>query len=101
MSIHPRAPVVPDWSTVWVAMIASAVVAALYATGLAIHLVAGPGSEVILDISDLHRSRGSLPAVWCGMIVAFALGLAYVCGIVSHRWRKAYRAAMTSDNAHG
>lgn len=81
----------PDWSSVWVAMFALAGVAALYATALAISLHAKPNEETILDLAELLRTQNSKPTLWCGAVVLLTSLLAYLCGLVSHRWHKAYR----------
>jgi len=82
---------VPDWSSLWVATLSLALVATLYATGVAITATARPDSELLLDLAELIRTQGNKPALWCSAIVLLASLLAYLFGLVSHRWHKAYR----------
>ncbi len=77
---------VPDWSTVWVAMLVLAAVAALYGTALGIAWVTPQGSLVPLGMLQT-RAQAQL---WCAAVIVLTLGLTYACGRVSHRWHKTY-----------
>ena len=80
---------VPDWSTVWVAMLVLAAVAALYGTALGIAWVTPPGSPAPLGLPPARLQQ----QLWCGAIIAVTLALTYACGRVSYRWHKAYGKA--------
>jgi hypothetical protein len=77
---------VPDWSTVWVAMLVLATVAALYGTALGIAWVTPQGSPLALGMPQ-PRVYAQL---WCAAVIVVTLGLTYACGRVSYRWHKTY-----------
>ena len=82
----------PHWSSLWVAMIVMTSVAALYATGMAINMIAAEDSSMILDLADLRRVQGSFPTIWCGSLVFACLLMAYIFGLLSFRWRRQARS---------
>ncbi len=77
--------IVPDWSTVWVAMIVFALAAAMYGMGLAIALTTPGDRELALGLTF---SRVAV-AAWCAALVSLTSAAAYVCGWISYRWRRA------------
>ncbi len=79
----------PDWSSLWVVMLALGAVAALYATGAAMTLQAEPGDPLLLGLGELCRQQGSKPTLWCAAVVLLASLLAQLTGAASSRWRRA------------
>jgi len=83
----------PDWSTAWVAMIAAAMVATLYAAGMAMTLTTKPNTSSVLDLSEVVRAGGRWAVWWCGLVMAANTAIAYACGAASSRWRRAVGGA--------
>jgi hypothetical protein len=79
----------PDWSTVWVCMVMTAVVAALYSLALALVMVTPTTSVVWFELEDVRDSAG----LWCGSVVLLVFLMAYTCSRVGHLWQKSYQAA--------
>jgi len=79
----------PDWSTVWVCMIMTAVVATIYALAMALVLVTPTTSVVWFDLDEVRDSAG----LWCGAVVLLVFLMAYACSRVGYAWRKSYQAA--------
>jgi phage FluMu protein Com len=75
---------VPHWSTVWIGMVATVVVAAIYALGLGLVLVTPRSSAVWFELDDVRDSA----RLWCGSVVLLTFLMAYACGRVSYKWRK-------------
>jgi hypothetical protein len=80
--------VVPDWSTLWVAMLVFAAVAAFCALGAAV-AVATPADRVLPLGLDAVRQK---MARWCGAAVLLNMLATYVCGRTSVRWQHACRS---------
>jgi len=81
----------PDWISVRVAMLVFAVTSALYSVGLALAVLTPPGGESILELDDVLR-----PARWwCSAVLILCGLMTYVCGHVSHQWRKRSQAGKT------
>ena len=75
---------VTDWATVRVLMLVQALVATLYGAGLMI-AIATPADQIAYF--DLDGVRG--PARWwCLLLMCLAGTLSFVCGRISHRWRR-------------
>jgi hypothetical protein len=77
---------VPDWSTVRVAMVVFAIVAALYGAALAIVVMTPRDVPIFLDL-DEKRDAARL---WCGAVVLLTGLMTYVAGSMGYKWRKAY-----------
>jgi hypothetical protein len=77
----------PHWGTVWVCMVATAVVAAIYALALGL-VVVTPRSSIVWFELDEVRDPARL---WCGSVVLLTFLMAYACGRVSYKWRKSHR----------
>jgi len=77
---------VPDWSTVWVAMLVFAVVAALYGTALAIVVVTPPDRPLRLGMDGVRQSA----RLWCGSVILLTTLMTYLCGRISYQWRRSY-----------
>ena len=76
---------VPDFSSVWVAMLVFAGVAAVYALATSMALAAPPGKPLPLQLGEVRRTAGT----WCGAVLALnALGT-YLAGRLSTRWQQA------------
>ncbi len=77
---------VPDWSTVWIAMLVFAVVTALYGAALGAVMFTPTGEPVLLGMDEVRQ-----PArLWCGAILLLSGLMTYVCGRISFWWRRAY-----------
>lgn len=79
---------VPDWSTVWVAMLVLTGVCMLYGTALGIAWVGPRGWPLPLGIDQV---RGNCQP-WCAAVIGVTFLLTYACGRVSRRWKKAVTA---------
>jgi len=84
---------VPDWSTTWVVMMLTVVIAVMYATGLGMTALAGDdnGTLMLLGLDDEHRDGYAAP--WCFAMLILMCGLAYFFYRVSVRWHKTYLLA--------
>jgi hypothetical protein len=88
---------VPDWGTLWVLAIFSVLVAAFYASGLAVFMFARSENLLLatLDLADEQfHGQGTR---WCFLMLCLTLLLTYFYGRVSTRWHKAY--VITADTA--
>jgi hypothetical protein len=81
----------PDWSSAWVAMIATGLFAAIYAAATALMLFINPHGDALWHLAQLKQVQGSKPMMWCAAMTLLASTLAYFCGLVSYRWRKSFR----------
>jgi hypothetical protein len=80
----------PDWSTSWILTGATLLQAALYAAVLTALYLAGGQSELVeaLDLGA-HVDNGRARA-WCFVMLCATGLVAYFCGRVSIRWRRAF-----------
>lgn len=83
----------PDWSSVWVAMAATSVVATLYAVGMGMSLMAAPDNEVIavLGLTQLHE--GGYLTLWCLLLTLLTALLSYTMVRTSVKWHKMFQLA--------
>ena len=81
----------PDWSTVWVAMIVFAVAASVYSMGLAITLTTLEADlhRMPLDLENVRR-RG---VQWCAIMLAGSSLATYACGRISYVWHRKVQLA--------
>ena len=79
----------PDWSTLWVAMLAFAGVAALYGAALAIAVITPRDKAMLLGMDDVRDSA----RLWCSAVILVTTMMTYVCGRASYTWYKSYRRA--------
>jgi hypothetical protein len=77
---------VPDWSTLWVSMIAFTLVATGYGLTMAVALTTPLDQAIPLDMTDIRRQA----PLWCGCVVLLAFLIAYLCGRAAWRWRKTF-----------
>lgn len=75
---------VPDWSTVWVAMLMLTGVCVAYGAALGIAWVGPRGWPLPLGIDKV---RGYCQP-WCAAVIAVTFAQTYACGRVSRRWKK-------------
>jgi hypothetical protein len=75
---------VPDWSSLWIAMVLSAGAAAGYAFALAIAVVAPEGQIDILQMNPLRDGA----QIWTMAMLVLSGGLTLACGVLSFSWRK-------------
>lgn len=87
----------PDWSTTWVAMVFTAVLATLYAGGLGVSVMAAPDNQVIamLGLSEYLRDAsgstwGPLPG-WCFIMLVLTGLMTYFLTRVTLRWHHDYQ----------
>ncbi len=80
---------VPDWSSLWVVMIAFAVGAAFDGMGLAISLATPADRPLALGL-EAYRHWST---AWCGCLMLLLGGSASACGWLSFRWRKRLHSA--------
>jgi len=81
----------PDWISVRVAMLVFLFTTMVYSVGLALAVMTPPGGESILELDDVLR-----PARWwCAVVLILCGMMTYVCGHVSHQWRKRTQASKT------
>ncbi len=78
---------VPDWSTVWTAMIVFAIVAAFYGAVLALTVMTPRGATMLFEL-DAQRDPARM---WCSAVVVLTSLMAYLAGTIGYRWRKAHR----------
>ena len=78
--------VTPDWSSVWVVMLAFAFVAALYGTATAIAIATPLDEPMPLGMGEV---RASAPR-WCGCVLLMNALATYLCGRTSTRWRRSF-----------
>ncbi len=81
---------VPDWSTVWTAMIVFALVAAVYGAALALTVMTPRTSAMLFEL-DQNRDAAR---VWCTAVVVVTSLMTYVTGTIGYRWRKAHRSGL-------
>ena len=74
---------VPDWSTVWTAMIVFALVAAVYGAALALTVMTPRTTSMLFDL-DHQRDAARL---WCVVATLLTSLMAYVAGTIGYRWR--------------
>lgn len=87
----------PDWSSVWVLMLAFAAVAAGYATVTAIAIATPLDAPLPLGMSEV---RGSA-ARWCGSVLLIHGLATYLCGRTSTKWRRALELENASRRRPG
>jgi hypothetical protein len=89
----------PDWSSVWVTMIVTAVVAVLYASGMGMSLMARPDNEIIaaLGLTQLHDGGYLTP--WCFISTLLTALLSYMMVRTSLKWHKLFTLAMSHAQA--
>lgn len=78
---------VPDWSTVWTAMIVFALVAAVYGAALALTVMTPRTSAMLFEL-DQNRDAAH---VWCTAVVVVTSLMTYVTGTIGYRSRKAHQ----------
>jgi hypothetical protein len=78
---------VPDWSTVWTAMIVFALVAAVYGAALALTVMTPRTSLMLFDLDE----NRDVARWWCAAVVLLTGGMTYVTGTIGYKWRKAHR----------
>jgi hypothetical protein len=76
----------PDWVSVWVAMLVNALVATLYGAALAIFLYTPVDSPLGLGLSEVPRRTA---AGWCLCVLLITTMMTFVCGRVCAAWRRA------------
>jgi hypothetical protein len=76
----------PDWASVWVAMLVNALVATLYGAMLAIFLYTPVDSPLPLGLGEVSRRTA---AGWCLCVVLITTLLTFACGRVCAVWRRA------------
>ena len=76
----------PDWASVWVAMLVNALVATFYGAALAIVMYTPVESPLPLGLGDVARRTA---AGWCLCVVMISTLLAFACGRVCAVWRRA------------
>jgi hypothetical protein len=76
----------PDWVTIWVAMLVNALIATLYGAALAIFLYTPVESPLALGLSDVSRRTA---AGWCLCVVLITTMMTFACGRVCAMWRRA------------
>jgi hypothetical protein len=76
----------PDWVTVWVAMLINALVATLYGAALAIFLYTPVDAPLGLGLESVVRRTA---AGWCLAVVLVTTMMAFACGRVCALWRRA------------
>lgn len=76
----------PDWASVWVAMLVNALVATLYGAALAIVLYTPVDAPLPLGLGDVSRRTA---AGWCLCVVLITTLLTFACGRVCAVWRRA------------
>jgi hypothetical protein len=79
---------VPDWSTVWTAMIVFASVAAVYGAALALTVMTPRTTAMLFDL-DENRDAARL---WCASVVVVTSLMTYVTGTIGYKWRKAHHS---------
>jgi flagellar motor component MotA len=79
---------VPDWSTVWTAMIVFALVAAVYGAALALTVMTPRTTAMLFDL-DENRDAARL---WCASVVVVTSLMTYVTGTIGYKWRKAHHS---------
>jgi hypothetical protein len=84
----------PDWSSVWVTMIATSLVAVFYAVGMGMSLMARPDNELLamLGLTSWHAA-GHL-SLWCLLLTLLTALLSYAMVRTSVRWQKMFELAM-------
>jgi hypothetical protein len=86
---------VPDWTSVWVAMLVYAVVTALYCAGMAIFMYTPADSPLVLDLEEYRYSA----AGWCLAVVLLTGMMTFVAGKTSAGWRRSYVLALRRRQA--
>ena len=77
---------VPDWSSVWVAMLVFAAVSTLYGTATAIALATPIDQPMLLGMTEVRHSAGA----WCGSVLLVMSLATYLCGRTSAQWRRSF-----------
>ncbi len=76
----------PDWATVWVAMLINALIATLHGAALAIFLYTPVDAPLGLGLTGVVRRTA---AGWCLAVVLITTLMAFACGRVCAQWRRA------------
>lgn len=76
----------PDWVSVWVAMLVNALIATLYGAALAIFLYTPSDSPLAFGLNEVSRRTA---AGWCLCVVLITSMMGLVCGRVCAAWRRA------------
>jgi hypothetical protein len=74
---------VPDWSTLWVATLVAACVAALQAFALALAVATPTGDFDLLEMNDLR----DLAQLWLTAMLLLSASISFACGQFSFQWR--------------
>lgn len=85
---------IPDWATLWTAMLVFAVVAAIYAMFMALVLVT-PRQEPV-ELLDLEGVRNYVVG-WCSAMTLLYGLMTYLCGRMSGRWQRQYQKAARKE----
>lgn len=79
---------VPDWSTVRIAMLVSVAVAAAYGFAMAVAIATPPGTPMIFQMDPVRNEA----IRWCALIMALLAVATFFSGRLAFRWRKGYLA---------
>ncbi len=88
----------PDWSSSWTLTAATLLEAALYAAILTTIVLSQGQSQIIQSLDLAHHVANGRAAAWCFVMFCLSGVVAYFCGRMSIRWRRAF---LTVRNAHG
>ncbi len=83
----------PDWSTLWIVMIISAVTSVFYAMALGIALMSGEENAIITSLGLSNLQRAGYMSLWCFMMTLLTSLLTYFLVRASLKWQKAYELA--------
>lgn len=75
---------VPDWSSLWAALLALAAVATIYALAWAMALFVAPHAALWLELDQVRLAA----RLWCGGVALSSLALSYACGRTAARWHR-------------
>jgi hypothetical protein len=88
----------PDWSSAWTLTAATLLEAAIYAAILTTIILSSGQSQIIQSLDLAHHIANGRATAWCFVMFCLSGVVAYFCGRVSIRWRRAF---LTIRGAHG
>jgi hypothetical protein len=84
----------PDWSSVWVTMIVTSIVATFYAVGMGMSLMAQADNEVIAMLGLTQWHAGGYLSLWCFLLTLLTALLSYAMVRTSLKWHKLFELAV-------
>jgi len=84
----------PDWASVWIVMLAFAVVATLYGMASAITVMWPPDELMPLGLEPIRQPAKA----WCGAVLLTMSLATYLCGRTSAKWRRQFELETAGRN---